>query len=200
MKTLYVNLQWSIASLLVLVNVLQYSCQLVNQNTYSHKLKTGLEKYCSVKTSHTVYLKENCNAKTSWFHLKGRSKSFKMRPKSLKSVEPFSRYSALKIEIWTILREKTTEKPKMLFFLEVLRKLKNNRFCDVRNDKCTIQQCSVSNISICSANTSLKFYGWTVWHIWNTTVIFVVTMVTIWEQKHHIWKQRKCFCVEMLLF
>ena len=28
----------------------------------------------------------------------------------------FSRYSTLKIEIWAILREKTTEKPKMLFF------------------------------------------------------------------------------------
>ena len=39
-----------------------------------------------------------------------------MRPKSLKSAKPFSRYSILKIEIWTILREKTTEKSKMLFF------------------------------------------------------------------------------------
>ena len=67
------------------------------------------------KTDQTM-LKENCNAKTSWFHLNGRSKSCKMRPKSLKSAKPFSRYSTLKIEIWTILREKTTEKPKMLFF------------------------------------------------------------------------------------
>ena len=30
--------------------------------------------------------------------------------------------------------------------------------------------------------------------------IFVVTMVTILEQKHSIWKQRKLFQVEMLLF
>ena len=30
--------------------------------------------------------------------------------------------------------------------------------------------------------------------------IFVVTMVTILEQKHSIWKQRKLFYVEMLLF
>ena len=29
-------------------------------------------------------LKENCNAKTNWFHLKGLSKSCKIRPKSLK--------------------------------------------------------------------------------------------------------------------
>ena len=42
-------------------------------------------------------LKENCNAKTSWFHLKGRSKCCKMRPKSLKSATPFSSYSALKL-------------------------------------------------------------------------------------------------------
>ena len=35
---------------------------------------------------------------------------------------------------------KTTEKPKMLFFLEVLQKLKNNTLCDVRNDQRTIQQ------------------------------------------------------------
>ena len=42
-------------------------------------------------------LKENCNAKTSCFQLKGRSESCKMRPKSLKSAKPFSRYSTLKI-------------------------------------------------------------------------------------------------------
>ena len=30
--------------------------------------------------------------------------------------------------------------------------------------------------------------------------IFVVTMVTILEQKHSIWKQRKLFYIEMLLF
>ena len=34
---------------------------------------------------------------------------------------------------------KTAEEPKMLF-LEVLQKLKNNRLCDIRSDKCTIQQ------------------------------------------------------------
>ena len=38
-----------------------------------------------------------------------------MRPKSLKSAKSFSRYPTLKIEILTILRGKTTEKPKMLF-------------------------------------------------------------------------------------
>ena len=37
-------------------------------------------------------LKENCNVKTSRFHLKGRSKSCKMRPKSLKSAKAFSRF------------------------------------------------------------------------------------------------------------
>ena len=36
-------------------------------------------------------------------------------------------------------RKRTIEKPKILF-LEVLRKLKNNRLFDVRTDKCTIQQ------------------------------------------------------------
>ena len=61
-------------------------------------------------------LKENCNTKTSLFDLKGRSKSCKMRPKSLKSAKPFSRYSTLKIEMWTILREKTTENRKCCFF------------------------------------------------------------------------------------
>ena len=40
------------------------------------------------------------------------------RPKPLKSAKPFSKYSTLKIEIWTILQEKTTEKLKILF-LEV---------------------------------------------------------------------------------
>ena len=39
-----------------------------------------------------------------------------MRPKSLKLAQPFSRYSTLKTEIWTILREKNTEKPIMLFY------------------------------------------------------------------------------------
>ena len=67
-------------------------------------------------------------------------KTCKMRPKSLKSAKAFSRYSALNIEICTILQEKTTEKPKMLFFSEVLHKLKNNRRCDVRNDECKLQQ------------------------------------------------------------
>ena len=43
-------------------------------------------------------------------------KILQMRPKSLRAAKPFSRYSTLKIEIWTILREKTTEKSKMLFF------------------------------------------------------------------------------------
>ena len=63
----------------------------------------------------TLLLKENCNAKTSCFHLKGCLESCKMRPKSLKSAKPFSRYSTLKNEIWAILREKTTGKPKMLW-------------------------------------------------------------------------------------
>ena len=63
-----------------------------------------------------------------------------MRPKSLKSAKPFSRYSTLKNEIWAILREKTTEKLKMLFFLEVLQNLKTIDYGDVSNDKCTIQQ------------------------------------------------------------
>ena len=30
------------------------------------------------------------------------------------------------------------------------------------------------NISVCTANTNIKFYGWIVWHIWNTTVIFLL--------------------------
>ena len=36
--------------------------------------------------------------------------------KIIKMATPFSKYLTLKIKIWTILREKTTEKPKMLFF------------------------------------------------------------------------------------
>ena len=63
-----------------------------------------------------------------------------MRPKSLRSAKPFSRYLTLKIEIWTILREKNDRKTENVVFLEVLQNLKNNRLCDVRNDKCTIQQ------------------------------------------------------------
>ena len=61
-------------------------------------------------------LKETCNIKTSWFHLKGRSKSCKMRPKSLKSAKPFLRYSALKIEIWTILWKKNDKKIENVVF------------------------------------------------------------------------------------
>ena len=63
-----------------------------------------------------------------------------MRPKSLKSAKPFSRYSTLKIEIWAILREKNDRKTENVVFLEVLQNLKNNRLCDVRNDKYTVQQ------------------------------------------------------------
>ena len=47
-----------------------------------------------------------------------------MRPKSLKSAKPFSRYSTLKIEIWTILREKNDRKTENVVFLEVLQNLK----------------------------------------------------------------------------
>ena len=39
----------------------------------------------------------------------------------------------------TFYEKKTTEKLKMLF-LERLHQLKNNRLCDVRNDKCKYQQ------------------------------------------------------------
>ena len=35
---------------------------------------------------------------------------------------------------------KDDRKTENVVFLEVLQKLKNNRLCDVRNDKCTIQQ------------------------------------------------------------
>ena len=57
-----------------------------------------------------------------------------------KKSKPFSRYSTLKIEIWAILREKNDRKTENVVFLEVLQNLKNNRLCDVRNDKCTIQK------------------------------------------------------------
>ena len=63
-----------------------------------------------------------------------------MRLKPSKSATPFSRYSTLKIEIWAILREKNDRKTENVVVLEVLQNLKNNRLCDVRNDKCTIQQ------------------------------------------------------------
>ena len=46
----------------------------------------------------------------------------------------------LKTRFGQFYEKKTTEKPKMLFFLEVLQNLKDNRLCDVRNDKCTIHQ------------------------------------------------------------
>ena len=42
-----------------------------------------------------------------------------MRPKSLKSAKPFSRYSNLKTEIWTILQEKR-QKNRKCCFLEIL--------------------------------------------------------------------------------
>ena len=35
---------------------------------------------------------------------------------------------------------KNDRKPENIVFLEVLQNLKNNRLCDVRDDKCTIQQ------------------------------------------------------------
>ena len=38
------------------------------------------------------FSKENCNAKASWFHLKGRPNPCKMKPKLLKFAKPFSRY------------------------------------------------------------------------------------------------------------
>ena len=59
-------------------------------------------------------LKKNRNAETSLFRLKGCPKSCKMRPKSIKSAEPFLRYSTLKIKTWTALQEKSTEKLTML--------------------------------------------------------------------------------------
>ena len=140
-------------------------------------LKTIIFPYWNDSTPRKILtLKENCNGKTSWLHPKVRSKSCKMRPKSLQSAKPFSRYSNLKIEIWTILREKTTEKPKMLFFY---------MFCknwitidcmtsEMINARINNNQFRISNISVCRANTSMKFYEWIVWHIWNTTVIFLL--------------------------
>ena len=38
------------------------------------------------------------------------------------------------------LTRKNDRKTENVVFLEVLQNLKNNRLCDVRNDKCTIQQ------------------------------------------------------------
>ena len=48
--------------------------------------------------------------------------------------------STLKIEIWTMFTRKNDRKTENVVSLEVLQKLKNNRLCDVRDDKCTIQQ------------------------------------------------------------
>ena len=42
-------------------------------------------------------LKENCNAKTSWFHMKERSKCWRTICISLELVKPFSSYWALKL-------------------------------------------------------------------------------------------------------
>ena len=94
---------------------------------------------CHLTIAIPVYVKGELQRQNKFIHLKGRPKSCRKRPKSLKSAKPFSRYSTLKIEIWTILREKRQKNQKCCF-LEVLHKLKNNRLCDVRNDKCTIQQ------------------------------------------------------------
>ena len=38
------------------------------------------------------------------------------------------------------MRKKKDRKTENVVFLEVLQNMKNNRLCDVRNDKCTIQQ------------------------------------------------------------
>ena len=73
------------------------------------------QNYSGSQTKYKNTLKENCNVKTSLFYLKSCPKSCKMIPKSSKSAKPFSRYSTLKIEIWTVFRQETTEKPKMLF-------------------------------------------------------------------------------------
>ena len=82
------------------------------------------------------HLKGNCNAKTSWFHLK-----------ILQNEAKFIKIGQAVLEIFNFIdwnldncTRKTTEKPKMLFFLEVLEQLKNNGLCEVRNDICTIQQ------------------------------------------------------------
>ena len=61
----------NIALLLVLVNVLQNVVQLVNLYTV---IKTGLEKYCSIETSHTGdnnmwILKNSTNLLSSLSHL-----------------------------------------------------------------------------------------------------------------------------------
>ena len=78
----------------------------------------NLASFLSSKTQQSTALfslKDNWSAKTSRFHLKVCPKSCKMRLKSSKSAKPFSRYSALKMEIWTILRDEKTEKQKKLF-------------------------------------------------------------------------------------
>ena len=75
-----------------------------------------IPRFKSLTVGNTYSLKGNCNAKTSRFHLKGRSISCKMRPKSLKSAKPFSRYSTVKMEIWTVLRGKKDRKTENVVF------------------------------------------------------------------------------------
>ena len=82
-------------------------------------------------------LKEGCNAKTSWFHL------FKILQNETKIIK----FNQAVLEIFSFedgdlddFTRKNDRKTESVVFLQVLHKLKNNRLCDVRNDKCTIQQ------------------------------------------------------------
>ena len=53
-------------------------------------------------------------------------------------------------------RKKQLENRKCCF-LERLYKQRNNRLCDVRNDKCKIQQKTVLDISVCRPDKNKKF-------------------------------------------
>ena len=78
-------------------------------------------------------LKENCNVKTTLFHLKGRSKSCKIRPKSLKSAKPYGfeifNFKDRDLDKFTRKNNRKTEN----VVSEVLHKLKNNSDVEMIN-------------------------------------------------------------------
>ena len=80
-----------------------------------------------------------------------------MRPKSFKSAKLFLRY--FKYQDLDNFMRKNERKTENAVFVVVLHKLKNNRLCDIRNDKCTIQQETVSNVSVCGPDMNITFYG-----------------------------------------
>ena len=93
---------------------------------------------------------------------------------------------------------KRRQKKRKCCFLDVLHKLKNNVTSEIINALINNKQSRIFP----SVDLIRRKILWmnSLIHLKYDCDIFVVTMVTILEQKRSIWKQRKLFYVEMLLF